>query len=103
MPVLQFFEVIFDYQEDDEEGGHDSGEDTRIYLEKLELVHKEYMKKSDDYEKIHNDFVQSEQVSDTVVAVLFCTQGSVIIYQTSLMPRKFRNMFQIISLNVREI
>lgn len=46
-------------QEDDEDGGY--GEDTRIYLEKLEAVHMEFMQKSEDYEQIHKEYVQSEQ------------------------------------------
>ena len=49
--------------------GGNYGEDTRIYLEKLEAVHKEFMQKSDDYELIHNEFVQSEQVSYTIIVV----------------------------------
>ena len=51
----------------DDEGGHDSGlqmgGDRIIYLEKLKQVHQEFVKKSDDYEEIHDEFVKSEQVS----------------------------------------
>ena len=50
-------------------GNYGDGEDTRIYLEKLKAVHKEFMQKSDDYERIHNEFVQSEQVSYTIIVV----------------------------------
>lgn len=58
---------MFVLQEDDEDGGY--GEDTRIYLEKLEAVHKEFMQKSEDYEQIHKEYVQSEQVCDSTIAL----------------------------------
>ncbi|KAJ7328222.1 Phosphatidylinositol 3-kinase regulatory subunit gamma [Desmophyllum pertusum] len=47
-------------QDDEEEGGSDSGRDADI-LQRLTNVHQEFMKKSNDYDEIHNDFVQSEQ------------------------------------------
>lgn len=60
---------VFVFQEDDEDGGY--GEDTRIYLEKLEAVHKEFMQKSEDYEQIHKEYVQSEQVCDSTIALFW--------------------------------
>ena len=56
---------FFISQDDEEEGGSDSGRDADI-LQRLTNVHQEFMKKSNDYDEIHNDFVQSEQVSQVL-------------------------------------
>ena len=46
-------------QDEDDEG---SLKDNNIYIQKLRRAHEEYMEKSDNYEKIHNECVELEQV-----------------------------------------
>ena len=72
MPFISFLLALiepFGYfsQDDDDEGGQDSGirtgDDIDLYIEKLKIVHQEFVRLSDDYELIHQQFVRSEQVS----------------------------------------
>ena len=53
--------VIF-FQDEDDEGGQGSFKDTDIYVQRLRRAHEEYMQKSDNYEKIHSECVELEQV-----------------------------------------
>ncbi|RMX38675.1 hypothetical protein pdam_00005911 [Pocillopora damicornis] len=46
------------YEDEDDEG---SLKDNNIYIQKLRRAHEEYMEKSDNYEKIHNECVELEQ------------------------------------------
>ena len=53
--------VIFvTFPQDDD--GEVSLKDNNIYIQKLRRAHEEYMEKSDNYEKIHNECVELEQV-----------------------------------------
>ena len=71
MPFINFLVFIvtepscYVSQDEDEEGGQETGtgDDKNLYIEKLRRVHQEFVQKSDYYEEIHEQFVQSEQVS----------------------------------------
>ena len=52
------------FQDDDEEPGQGPRNNTDLLVERLKRVHDEFMEKSNDYDKIHNEVVQSEQVGD---------------------------------------
>lgn len=49
------------YEDDEEEPGQGPSNNIDLLVEKLKRVHVEFMQKSDDYEEIHNEVVQSEQ------------------------------------------
>ena len=61
-------------QDEDEEGGQGpgTGDDKDLYIEKLRQVHQEFVQKSDDYEKINEQFVQLEQVSKKTLSTQLC-------------------------------
>ena len=61
-------------QDEDEEGGQGpgTGDDKDLYIKKLTRVHQEFVQKSDDYEKIHEQFVQAEQVSKKTLSTQLC-------------------------------
>ena len=81
MPFINFLvffvtePVGYFSQDEDEEGGQGSGtgDDKDFYIEKLRRVHQEFVQKSDDYEKIHEQFVQSEQVSKKPLSTQLCS------------------------------
>lgn len=55
---------LFFFQDDEEEPGQGPRNNTDLLVERLKRVHVEFMEKSNDYDKIHNEVVQSEQVGD---------------------------------------
>ena len=81
MPFINFLVFIvtepagyFSQDEDEEVGqGPGTGDDKDFYIEKLRRVHQEFVQKSDDYEKIHEQFVQSEQVSKKTLSTQLCS------------------------------
>lgn len=48
-------------QEDDDVGGNEGENQEELFLSRLEAANKMYIQKSDEYERIHNQYVQSEQ------------------------------------------
>ena len=80
MPFINFsLFIVTDFscnfsQDEDEEGGQGpgTGDDKDLYIEKLRRVHQEFVEKSDDYEKIHKQVVQSQQVSKKTLSTQLC-------------------------------
>jgi len=56
--------VCLFFQDDEEEPGQGPRNNADLLVERLKRVHLEFMEKSNDYDKIHNEVVQSEQVGD---------------------------------------
>ena len=51
--------------DDDVRGDEENQEE--LFLSRLEAANKMYIQKSDEYERIHNQYVQSEQVRYTTL------------------------------------
>lgn len=62
--VVTWRDRVFFFQDDEEEPGQGPRNNTDLLVERLKRVHVEFMEKSNDYDKIHNEVVQSEQVGD---------------------------------------
>ena len=67
--VVTWRDRVFFFQDDEEEPGQGPRNNTDLLVERLKRVHVEFMEKSNDYDKIHNEVVQSEQVGDVLLLI----------------------------------
>lgn len=79
--VVTWRDRVFFFQDDEEEPGQGPRNNTDLLVERLKRVHVEFMEKSNDYDEIHNEVVQSEQVGD----MFFCRSCN--MFKNSLSQR----------------